>query len=102
MRISRVYDPDGDLKTVNPTPMGIVLRPALRGGVSRSGEALRPRSFNLHGLSTPWFTRSPIDTLAIYCCTSRFAKFGFATIEFAIIEEYDAEKNSFSVFQIGA
>src|SRR5690606_20782006 len=42
----RSYNPDCDPIAVNLTPMRIAFRPALRGGGSRSGEALRPRSFN--------------------------------------------------------
>lgn len=39
--------------------------------------------------------------LAISSCISRFVKFGFVTIEIAIIQEYGAEKNSLAFFKWG-
>lgn len=49
MRIAAVHNPGCNPIARNPTLNKKSLRPALRGGVSRSGEALRPRRFNLHG-----------------------------------------------------
>ena len=46
MRVSAIHNPGYDCNAGKLTPMQIVLRPALRGGVSRSGEDLRPRPFN--------------------------------------------------------
>ena len=37
--------------------------------------------------------------LAISSCIPRFVKFGFVTIEIAIIQEYGAEKNSLAFFK---
>ena len=40
-----VYNPIARI----PTPLPNAFQPALRADVSRAGEALRPRHFNLHG-----------------------------------------------------
>jgi len=42
MRIYTGHNSDGDSTAANPTPKRIVHRPALRGGVNRSGEVFDP------------------------------------------------------------
>ena len=49
MRLSTEHNPGCDPKAANPTAKNYAFQPALRADVGWSREALRPRSFNLHG-----------------------------------------------------